>query len=316
MLKYLFAFMALSSPALAEAPPALAAHILPGLDRFAQTTADLAAVESCDPAPLRAGWHRAFDAWQGIAHLRLGPVEEEGRVLAIAFWPDAKGSGARQTAALLAAADPATLPPDHIAEQSVAARGFYGMERLLWPAAPLTGNYPCALTHALADDLARMAAELRQGWQDGFADALANPGPNGRYLSDIEVKQALMTALMTGIEFNADTRLGRPLGRFDAPRPERAEARASGRGPRNLALSLAALAEFAGHLAPAPKTVAALKSAAKQAETLDLTHLDDPQIWLKADILRQSLKSAQDSAMAEIAPALGVGIGFNAADGD
>ncbi|MBL8562689.1 MAG: imelysin family protein [Gemmobacter sp.] len=316
MLKTALFVMALATPVSADVTGAVQDHALPGLARFAQATADLAALDSCDPAALQAGWATAFDAWLGVAHLRLGPVEEEGRVLAIAFWPDPKGIGARQTAALLAAADPATLTPGHIAEQSVAARGLFGMERLLFPATPLAGDYPCALTHALADDLARMAQETQAGWQQGFATALEKPGPGQRYLSDLEAKQALLTALVTGIEFNADARVARPLGSFDKPRPERAEARASGRSARNIALSLRALADFATHLAPAPKTAAALEQAAKQAEAVDFARLDDPQVWLKADILRQNIKAANDAAMAELAPALGVGVGFNAADGD
>ena len=320
MLKSTLLALALAAPAAAPAAAdvreVVQGHALPGLARFAQTTEALAGLDTCDTAALRAGWSAAFDAWQGIAHLRLGPVEEEGRVLAIAFWPDPKGIGARQTAALLAAADPAMLTPANIAEQSVAARGFYGMERLLWPSAQWAGDDPCPLIHALADDLARMAVEVQAGWQTGFAAALEQPGPGGRYLSDAEAKQALLTALVTGIAFNAEARLARPLGAFDRPRPERAEARASGRSARNLALSLAALADFATHLATAPKTAQALTKAAAQAETLDLVHLDDPQIWLKADILRQTLQAAKDMALAEIGPALGVGIGFNAADGD
>lgn len=316
MLKSALVFMALATPSLADVQSAVQDHALPGLARFASTTADLAALESCAPADLQAGWNLAFDAWLGVAHLRLGPVEEEGRVLAIAFWPDPKGIGARQTAALLAAADPAVLSPEHMAEQSVAARGLFGMERLLYPPEPLAGEYPCALSHALADDLARMAAETLAGWQGGFAEALKKPGPGQRYLSDLEAKQALLTALVTGIEFNADSRVARPLGSFDKPRPERAEARASHRSAQNIALSLRALADFATHLAAAPKTATALELAAKQAEAVDFTRLDDPQVWLKADILRQNIKAAKDSAMAEIAPALGVGVGFNAADGD
>lgn len=318
MLKPALVFMALAAatPASADVRGAVQDHALPGLARFATATADLAAIDSCAPEALQTAWHHAFDAWLGVAHLRLGPVEEEGRVLAIAFWPDPKGIGARQMAGLLAAADRATLTPAHIAEQSVAARGLFGMERLLYPVAPLAGDYPCALTQALADDLARMAADTLAGWQGGFAKALEQPGLGGRYLSDLEAKQALLTALVTGIEFNADARVARPLGSFDKPRPERAEARPSDRSARNIALSLRALADFASHLAAAPKTTAALEQAAQQAEAVDFTRLDDPQMWLKADILRQNIKAAKDSAMAEIAPSLGVGVGFNAADGD
>ncbi|HBU13593.1 MAG TPA: signal peptidase, partial [Gemmobacter sp.] len=97
----------LAVPAQADVAEVVAEHALPGLAKFTATTAALAAEQSCDPARLRPLYHQAFDAWAGVAHLRLGPVEEQGRVLAIAFWPDPKGLGAKAQAALLKAADPA-----------------------------------------------------------------------------------------------------------------------------------------------------------------------------------------------------------------
>lgn len=308
--------LAAAAPAHADVAETVRDHALPGLARFAAATATLAAETTCEAAPLQARWNDAFDAWLGIAHLRLGPMEEEGRALAIAFWPDPKGIGARQTEALRRAADPAMLAPASMAEQSVALRGLFGLERLLYaPAAPQ--GYDCDLIHALSRDLARMAAETRAGWQDGFAAALLHPGPGGRYLTETETRQALLTALITGLEFNADTRIGRPLGTFDTPRPERAEARASGRSARNIALSLAALRDLATRLhQPIPQTEAAFDRAIAQAGAVDLARLAEPQMWLKADILAQSIRAARDAALAELGPALGAGVGFNAADGD
>lgn len=311
-----FALLCLAAPVHADVAEAVQGHILPGYARFAQATADLAALDTCETEPLRAGWNAAFDAWMGVAHLHLGPVEEGGRGLAIAFWPDPKGIGQKQTKALLAEADPASLAPEHIAEQSVAVRGLFGLERLLYGDAPLEGH-ACALTHALTRDLARMAAEVEAGWTGGFAAALTEPGPGKRYLNATEARQALLTALATGIEFNRDTRIGRPLGTFDRPRPERAEARASGRSTRDIALSLAALRELALALHPdIPRTLAAFERAQAQAEKVDLARVDDPQAWLKADILSQNIAAIREAVLDELAPALGAGVGFNAADGD
>ncbi len=316
MKRLALALLCLASPAHADVAEAVRDHILPGYARFAQATADLAALDTCEAGPLRAGWNAAFDAWLGVAHLHLGPVEEGGRGLAIAFWPDPKGIGQKQTKALLAAADPDTLTPEHIAEQSVAVRGFFGLERLLYGPEPLEGH-ACALAHALTRDLARMAAEVEAGWTGGFAAALTEPGPGKRYLNRTEARQALLTALATGIEFNKDQRIGRPLGTLDRPRPERAEARASGRSMRDVALSLAALRELAEALhTDIPRTLAAFDRAQAQVRKVDLARLDDPQAWLKADILAQNIAAIREAALAELAPALGAGVGFNAADGD
>lgn len=304
-------------PAHADVAEAVTNHALPGYARFAETTAALAALDTCEAEPLRAAWNTAFDAWLGVAHLRLGPVEDQGRALAIAFWPDPKGLGQKQQRTLLEAADPATLTPDHMTELSVAARGFFALERLLWPADAPEGDYACALTHATAQDLARMAAEIDAEWRNGFAATLTAPGPQGRYLDVNETRQALFTALITGIEFNADSRVGRPLGTLDRPRPERAEARASGRSLHNITRSLLALRDLAHALHdPLPQTDAAFDSALHQVGKVDLAKLDDPGMWLKAEILEENIKAIADAAQMELAPALGSSIGFNAADGD
>jgi predicted lipoprotein len=317
MLAALCLTVTLAGPSAADVADVVQDHALPGYHRLTRATEALAAFDDCAVDPLRSAWNDAFDAWLGVAHLRLGPVEDDGRVLAIAFWPDPKGIGARQMAQLLKDADPAVLKPDHVGELSVAVRGLFGMERLLYADPPLPDAYACALTHALADDLARVASEIEQGWQDGFAAALTLPGPGKRYLNDTETRQALLTALITGIEFNADTRVGRPLGTFDKPHPERAEARASGRSQHNIIQSLTALRAMAHTLhGEIPQTDAAFDRAIAQAEGVDLARVDDPQVWLKAEILGQSIRAIRDAAMAEIATVLQVGVGFNAADGD
>ena len=313
----------LASPVRADVAEAVHAHILPGYAGFSEATAalDAAAQADCGADGLRPVYQAAFDAWIGVSHLRLGPVEDQGRALAIAFWPDPKGLGAKQQAALIRAQDAVVADPAAFAEVSVAARGLMGLERLLYPAEPPTGDYPCALIRATTRDLAAMAAAVEAEWQQGFAAALLAPGAaNPRFLSQTEARQALLTQLVTGLEFAADQRLGRPLGSFDKPRPERAETRASGRSLRNVALSLTALEGLARHLAPdSPQTWAAFARARELATGLDdpvLAGVADPGGRLKIEILQQAIHATRDAALAEIGAALGVGLGFNAADGD
>lgn len=303
-------------------------RILPDLAGFrmaAQQLADKAAT-SCDPEILRPAWNAAFDAWLRVGFLHLGPGEEQGRNLAIAFWPDPKGIGARQQRQMLAAQDPVVNDPAKFAQTSVALRGLFGLERLLYPAALPEGegadDYSCALIRATAADLARMAAEIDAGWRDGYAQTLLSAGQPGNttFLSDTEARQALYTQLMAGFEFVADQRLGRPLGTFDRPRPERAEARASGRSVRNIELSLQALMDFATVLAgDTPRTRADVDLALAAAGGLDdpaLAGLSEPQKYVRAENLRQRVQTAQDTAETEVGKALGVEIGFNSADGD
>lgn len=311
----------MASPALADFPETVQNHILPGYQALAETTAALAlAGQSCDQAALKTGYNAAYDAWMGVQHLRFGPVETDGRVLSILYWPDPKGLGAKAQMALLQG-DPAKLRPESFAEQSVAARGLLALERLLYPAEPLPAD-PCPLIRATTADLAATAADVLADWQGGFAQTLLTAGEAGNttYLTRPEARQVLFTQLASGLEFLDDQRLGRPLGSFDVPHPERAEARASGRSARNVLLTLQAMRAMVETLTPdAPQTMAAFDRAIHLAETLDdpdFAGVAEPTSRLKVEILRQAVQNVRELVVSELAPELDVGIGFNAADGD
>ena len=311
--------LALCTPAAADTASVVQDHIRPGQAAFALAATALAASDSCDVTALTPAFNAAYDAWMGISHLHLGPSEEEGRALAILYWPDPKGLGAKAQRALLTG-DPALISPEALDQQSVAARGLAGLERLLFPAEPLPAD-PCPLIKATTADLARMADALEQEWGP-YGDLLMSAGQPGnpRFLSTDEATQALFTQLATGLEFIADRQIGRPLGTFDKPRPDLAQGHASGRPLRNVDLSLQALRDLAFRLdADSPKTLAAFDHALALARDLNDPGFDgvaDPQGWLKVEILQQSVRFTRETAIAEIGPALGVTLGFNSADGD
>lgn len=309
----------LAAPAAADTADVVENHIRPGFAVFAAATQALADVDTCDLDSLRPAFQSAFDAWMAVAHLTLGPAEEDGRGMAVLFWPDPKGQGWKAQRALLAA-NPSALLPEAIAQQSVAARGLPALERLLYPTETLPAD-PCPLVHATADDLARNAAVLAEGWKP-YGDLLLSPGQAGNtvFLSDVEARQALFTQLVTGLELLADRRIGRPLGTFDKPHPDLAEARASGRSLRNVTLSLQALRALSQELSPeGSRTLAAFDKAIALAMALDdpiLETVTDPHGHLKLEIVQQAVRATRDTAIAELAPALGVTLGFNSADGD
>ncbi len=309
----------LATPLRADTAKVVQDHIRPGYAAFRAATDNLATLESCDPDTLRPAFHATYDAWLAVAHLHLGPAEEEGRSLAILFWPDPKALGQKAQRALLTG-DPADLTPTFMADQSVAARGLAGLERLLYPGDTLPAD-PCALIHATAEDLARMARDLVIEWGP-YGDLLLTAGQPGnpRFLTEDEATQALFTQLATGLDYIADRRLGRPLGSFDQPRPDLAEARASGRSLRNVILSLQALRDLALHLSPdSPRTLAAFDQTLQLATALDdptFATFATPPARLKLEILQQSVRATRDAALAEIGPALGVSLGFNSQDGD
>lgn len=325
MLRYLALFLAFATPTRADVAAALDQHIFPGYAAFERTTKalDSAAQADCTPDALRPAYNLAFDTWVGVGHLRLGPAEVDGRSLAIEFWPDPKSLGQKAQMAMITGQDKAAQDPIAFAQVSVAARGFLALERLLYAPEPLgDADYVCALVRATSADLAKNASAIYGEWLSGFSVALLTAGEAGntRFLTPIEARQALYTALITGFEFAADQRVGRPLGTFDKPRPERAEARLSSRSLRNVTLSLTALQQFAQALAPdTPLTDAAFLRAFDVAAKIKdpvFSDVADPQGWLRAEILQQAIRATRDAAMLEIGPALNVGVGFNAADGD
>lgn len=312
----------LASPALADFPETVQDHILPGYGALANATANLAvtADQTCDMQTLQPAYHAAYDAWMGVQHLRFGPVETEGRALAILYWPDPKALGAKAQLVLLTG-DPAKLLPQAFAEQSVAARGLLSLERLLYPAESLPAD-PCPLIRATTQDLAATADQVLADWQGGFALTLMTAGEAGNttYLTRPEARQMLFTQLATGLEFLDDQRLGRPLGTFDDPHPERAEARASARALRNVELSLSAMRQMVETLTPdAPQTLEAFDRAIQLAAALedpDFAGVATPTGRLKVEILQRSVEHIREVVLSELAPELDVGIGFNAADGD
>lgn len=306
----------------ADYPEAIRDILTPGYSAFEAAALELAAKtdETCAAQDFIPAWHTAFDAWLTVAPLKIGPVEQDGMGLAIAYWPDPKGLGAKAQRGLLTAS-PELLSPESFAHQSVAARGLMGLERLLFPSSELKAD-PCPLIRATAHDLARMATLIRTEWEGSFSATMLTAGEPGNttFLTRSEVRQTLFTQIDAELAFDRDQRLGRPLGSFDRPRPELAESRASGRSLRNVILSLRALRALSESLTPdIPKTLAAFDHTLALAEDLDdpvFEGVADPATRLKVEILQQEIHAIQQLVRQELARDLDVDLGFNAADGD
>ena len=318
--------MITAAPAQADIVRAVQDHILPAYTNFAAQSVKLrdAAAADCSAAAVRPAWNAAFDAWTAISYLRLGPVETAGRYSAIAFWPDERAATPKALKSLLSKADPIIETPAGVSEISVAARGFYAMEFLLYDAEfAKEPAYSCALIRALATDLAAVSQKVSEDWRMGYGAELITAGApdNSTYTTKDEGYQALFTALLSGLEFTADAQLGRPLGTFDRPRPKQAEAWRSARAQRNVVLSLQTLAALKTAIVdqPTPLTDAGFAKVIKLASGLSdpsFGGVTDPGARLKLEILQQSVYALRDTMLTEVGAVLGVSAGFNAADGD
>ncbi|MGH1464096.1 MAG: imelysin family protein [Cognatishimia sp.] len=333
-------FKLISILALLLAPPALANekivsrvlddHVLPKFEALAAqaTTLNDVAAMHCGPdtPELRAAYAQTFDAWVLASHLRIGPSEAEDRAFAIAFWPDTKGFTAKGLNALLRDLNPAIYDPVEFATLSIAVRGLYALEFLLFdPAfqAEATAKYHCNLVQAITHEIQRNATEITWGWQR-YQDTLRNPTAGGPYQTQADSLREVFKALHAGLQFTSDARLGRPLGTFDRPRPNRAEARRSKRSLRHVALSLSATYDLALLLSDSePQVRKSLMSAFDRALALaadlqdpDFSAVSDPSGRFRVEVLRQSVDRIREIVTSELAPALGVTTGFNALDGD
>lgn len=304
-------------------------HILSGFSVLANETHVLkqAADANCsaDSTELRAAWHAAFDAWISVSHLRFGPTETNDRAFALAFWPDPRGFTPRSLQSLIDDSDPIVNSVAEYSDVSIAARGFYALEFLLYdPRLSTWGDaaYHCRLVRTIAADIDVNANAILTDWTDRYAAELSNPG--GIYRSEDEVLQELLKALTTGLQFTSDTRLGRPMGSLERPRPKRAETWRSERSLHNVTLSLTTLRELAVLLsAPTPDLSARLVSGfeknLKKTRQLDdpvFAGVVSPQGRFRVEALQQSIDDIRALATSDLGPTLGVAAGFNALDGD
>jgi uncharacterized protein len=336
MKRFLLTVVLAVAPVLANAQTAtisdiVDAHILPRFQTLADTSAHLATTAQNDCAvtsqSLQTAYTQAFDAWIDASHLRFGPTEVDDRAFALAFWPDSRGATPRSLTALLTDQDPVIASPEDYAAVSIAARGFYAMEFLMYDdelADMGNADDHCTLIQTVTTDIATTSAAILDGWQTDYAARFRSPDVSGIYRTGEEVLQELFKALTTGLQFTTETRLGRPLGTFERPRPTRAEAWRSGRSIRHVEHSLAALKDLALHLSSDdPELSVRIETSFERAATL-LAELDDPifagvadpQTRFKVEVIQQSIDKIRALVQNELGPTLGVAAGFNSLDGD
>jgi predicted lipoprotein len=161
-------------------------------------------------------------------------------------------------------------------------------------------------------------------WATTYAADLLEPTENGTYRSTQEALQEFLKALSTGLQFTSETRLGRPLGTYQKPRPTRAEAWRSGQSAAHVSLSLRALQELAIPLADDNTALATDLKTAFDRALHQLADLGDPvfagvatpQSRLKIEVVQQSVETIRAIVRERLGPELGVAAGFNSLDGD
>lgn len=320
---------------------AVAAHILPRHAAFAEATrrfavaATAAASGPAQAEAARAAWIAAALAFQGIRHLRFGPMEDLDRGFRIAFFPDPRNSVGREMAELLRSADPALVTPEAFARGRVAAQGLPAAERLLFGEdAPRLTEQPFrgTLLAAIGANLAAIAQELESAWTR--PDAPYGTGmegtPDGPYRTPQDGLLVLFKCLAGGLEFLAERQVARALGPSARQAfPRRAEAWRSGQSLALARASLAAQRElweaaFAPLLAAANPTLArqvaegfasAATAAGRIAPSLEAA-VTEPGGRAAVEALLRAFGPLRRLLGERAAPALGLPMGFNSMDGD
>jgi len=342
LLRLLVLLLLLASPAAAADYAALNAaaverHVLPGYAALAAATArlDAEARASCVDVPaLQAAWRGAMRAWQGVQHIRFGPVELFQRHARFAFWPDPRNVAGRQLAELFAQRVPEAIAPHSFAVGSVAVQGLGAMERALFEpeqAKALAGDaYRCDWLRASAANVATMAREVEAEWRGpprDFARRFSSATPGGTYADAREATLDLFKSLHSAVELVADHKLARPLGdKPEAARPRLAESWRSTASLDNAVANLEAARGLYDALAAGVADKAldaelrksfadALAAAAAIGRPLEEAVVERRD-RVKVERLQRAATQLKGLLADRLSKALDLPLGFNALDGD
>lgn len=283
-----------------------------------------------DLTELKQRYQAAADAWAAVEHVTTGPVSLSLRPDRIFFFPDKRNAVAKALAELEAKAKAGEVPDETFRASSVAGQGFPALERLLYEAPDgEPGAARCRVGVAIAGNLATLTGQIRDEWRSDagpFAKLKAGQGDPVHFADPGQAAARLLTDLAGGIQRDVDMKLLPVLGAsLDTARPKAAEGWRSNRSARTLKASVASLAAMAALFAKAaPAEIAASDGKAFAAAQAAVAKLPDDVGEAAADPKRRklveqavaALKVAQANIVKDVAPAIGVPLGFNALDGD
>ncbi|PIB26708.1 hypothetical protein BFP76_12165 [Amylibacter kogurei] len=291
-------------------------------DDAAQTLAQ----SSCQGDDIIANYHRAYDAWNGASIVSFGPLEQQGGALALAFWPDKKGFTTKALSRLITDQDKAIENGEDFATVSIAAHGFLALEMMLFDPDFIQfseGSYSCKLVDRITQDIAGKAATMNAAWKSEFAKIVRDAGDatNPVYLTQQEAAQAYLTSLSGALEFIETSRIARPLGTIQRPRPKRAEAWRSARALPNIQATLIALDEMIRALGDdaTPETNEAMAALLRFLPTINdpaFASVSELGVRFQIETVQTMVHNVNEAMRVELGTYLGVNLGFNALDGD
>ena len=319
----------------------------PALAALAASTAELTgAVEALCATPdgdrlaaARAAFGAVTGDWGRVSVLRFGPLATGNRFERLFFWPDPRGLGLKQVQRVLAARDETATTQAGLSQKSVAAQGLPALEFILFGTGAqelAAGGEPfrCRYAQAAAGNIARVVSLVADGWKErtDFAVSFTSPAADTEpYRSASEVDGEIVKAAGTVIQYVRAAELIPALGdSADAANGKRTPLWRSGLSFRLMEAQVSGMRALlaAAAYGEIPRTevgqaVAALDDALAAAQA-PLGQIRTPPEAAFADEADRARIAAVNSALdraghllsEELAPALGLTMGFNALDGD
>jgi predicted lipoprotein len=272
---------------------------------------------------LQRAYLATADSWSQVEFLHYGPIGDEFRAERLSYWPERKNATAKALAELLERDGVDDLAPETFIKNSVAVQGLPALERLLFDdkaQTELLGGARkarrCAVGQAIAWNVVMIAHDVRLGWSNDVAQAIADPD------TAKEAASRIATDFLASFAFMRDSKLRPMLGKDAASaRPMLAEGWRSKRSKRALTLNLETALDLAklimaGKDGDTPATVATALSFAEALPEDFGPAVADVKQRQQFYLVLDALAAARDKAHDEIPAVLGVTVGFNSQDGD
>ncbi|RXJ74210.1 iron-regulated protein A precursor [Veronia nyctiphanis] len=266
---------------------------------------------------LRKDWKETMNAWMSLQGVDMGSEELLSLSWQIQFYPDKKNTTGRKISELLKQDTP--LTSEYIAAQSVAVQGLGAMEWMLFDSTSdmLTPRH-CELAVAISQHLSRSARAYREAWEINpfsMADEMA------------ETRNTL-SALSHQLD-RVMKKLSMPLGKPGLPKSYQAEAWRSQQSLAFLKQSIISMSRLyqadlnvllreKGHEALAARLSEHWRIALDSVPESDgmRGRLETVRGYQSLLTVYNNLEYIQLAISDEVAPLLGVVVGFNSTDGD
>lgn len=299
-------------------------------------------VETAAAQTVQQQFAQTITAWSKVEILRFGPLVEANRYERIMFWPDPRGTTARQIQSLLASPDITSLTAAQLASQSVATNGLPAIEFVLYrdggllsdDAKPEQRQNQCHFAVIASTALQASASELASAWAENgqYAALFSQPSPvNPTYRSQTEVAAEAIKALTTGLQFAGETKLAPVLKepQWQENHVRRApfwrsslslqaiQSSVEGMAKLYQAMNIQYESEEAWRNTQLQQTFEQLQMRLASMPASLQQQMQPPDTGKQAlEQVRDLLHKAREQVSGTIAPYVGVSIGFNALDGD